>query len=71
MAKETEVRFDEQAFLIDFYKEFVHLNTTTYKNFLQVEGDPSYAMSKIFAKDFQVKSSKRSKDVKLSPFFYL
>jgi hypothetical protein len=71
MAKETEVRFDEQAFLIDFYKEFVHLNTTTYKNFLQVEGDPSYVMSKIFAKDFQVKSSKRSKDVKLSPFFYL
>ena len=71
MPKETEVRFDEQAFLIDFYKEFVHLNTTTYKNFLQVEGDPSYAMSKIFAKDFQVKSSKRSKDVKLSPFFYL
>jgi hypothetical protein len=71
MAKETETRFDEQAFLLDFIEEFIGLNGSQYKNFTQLEGDPSYAINKIFAKNLQSKSGKTSKKIGLNPFFNL
>ena len=46
----NSAKFDEQGFLIDFYKEFVKLNKSSqYKNFCQLTGDPSFMINKIFA----------------------
>ena len=43
-------KFDDQSFLIDFYKEFVKLNKKTqYNNFCQLTGDPSFMVNKIFS----------------------
>jgi hypothetical protein len=43
-------KFDDQTFLIDFYKEFVKFNKNfKYNNFCQLTGDPSFMINKIFS----------------------
>ena len=55
MAEDTEIikedaKFDEQAFLLDFYHKTVVANETqVYPNFVQLVGDPTGLMNKLLA----------------------
>jgi len=55
MAEDTEIikedaKFDEQAFLLDFfYKTVVANDTKVYPNFVQLVGDPTGLMNKLLA----------------------
>ena len=46
----TDAKWNEQAFLIDFYKQWLHLNNDrVYDNFVQITGDPSGMVNKIYS----------------------
>tara|TARA_Y100001973_G_scaffold103746_1_gene171755 strand:- start:4782 stop:7526 length:2745 start_codon:yes stop_codon:yes gene_type:complete len=46
----TDAKWNEQAFLLDFYKQWLHLNRDKkYNNFVQITGDPSALVNKIYS----------------------
>ena len=46
----TDAKWNEQAFLIDFYKQWLHLNNNkVYNNFVQITGDPTGLVNKIYS----------------------